>query len=237
MASLCFSGEKLERDELVGRQGDILKSINNNVDTFQVSALSVPLSEHFPICCLASCPICFPCVQTYLRYRVLNHIDPETEWQSYTCCQEYVPGVLCFQAGNCGERSCPRTCMCLEACLCPGFAMSASRMLMMEHYGLSPDPCDNRIMRFNNCTQTLSCVCRCISSVNPNLEHLSTCSAVLSFVADIVFVSMVGCMTAQVSHEIRHRELVRIITNFNYSQFDEHTAEREESLESFIHRT
>jgi hypothetical protein len=55
--------------------------------------------------------------------------------------------------GNCGEQDCPYFCMFCEAACLPGCAVTATRFVLMDHYAILPDECDNRVIRFNNCIQ------------------------------------------------------------------------------------
>jgi hypothetical protein len=157
-----------------------------------------------PCCCIATIPCIFPCVQYEMRKKVLNHITPGSEMSGYICGQGYCGACCCFRPGEMGERDCPSFCMCLEAICCPGLAVSATRMLMMDQYALMPDECDNRIIRFNNCIQLLACVCTCLS-ILPPLRPLRHLVCVLDRFADAVFLMTSGCMTAQVDHEIAFR--------------------------------
>lgn len=56
-------------------------------------------------------------------------------WDDYKCCQGY--------AGSCsfGESACPLPCVILEACLCPGCAVSSTSMLIRERYSLGLVSC------------------------------------------------------------------------------------------------
>ena len=73
----------------------------------------------------------------------------------------------------------------------------------MDMYHLSADECDNRIIRFNNCVQVVSCVCHVAAAFNRNLRHLAR---LLDLIAEIVFFATAGCMTAQVDAEMKYRE-------------------------------
>ena len=200
----CFSGEPLRPDEYgaEGGRGSTYEKYATNRETFQLGMGDAPLRA--PLQCLAGgFPITFICCQWHMRYRALNHVAPGSEWENYLCCQGYLPACLCFQPGHCGEREFPRTCMCLEACLCPGLAVSSTRFLLMDMYHLAADECDNRIIRFNNFVQVLSCVCHCIAMFNRNFRHLAR---LLDLIAEIVFFATAGCMTAQVDAEINYRD-------------------------------
>ena len=112
-----------------------------------------------PCCCLlGGCPFSFLCTQLHMRHKVLNHIAPGSNWDHYVCCQGYTGSCCCFHPGACCETDFPRTCMCVEACCCAGLAVSSTRFVVMDHYKLMADECDNKLIRFNNCLQILSCV-------------------------------------------------------------------------------
>ena len=113
----------------------------------------------------------------------------------YVCCQGYI-NCCCFKAGSLGESSCPDLCLCLEAFLCNGCAVSASRLYVMDKYQLSSDPCDYRIIRFNNCIQLLACICDILAIF---FEDLRQIACILDRIADLVYHTVSGCMTAQVS--------------------------------------
>ena len=93
--------------------------------------------------------------------------------------------------------------MCIEACCCAGLAVSSTRFVMMEQYHFMADECDNRLIRFNNCIQVLSCICHVLAIFKPQFRDLAQ---IIDLIADIVFFSMAGCMTAQVDYEINYRE-------------------------------
>ena len=138
-----------------------------------------------------------------MRYKVLNHIAPGSGWDHYVCCQGYTGSCCCFHPGACCEKEMPRTCMFVEACCCAGLAVSSTRFVLMDQYKLVPDECDNRLIRFNNCMQVLSCICHFAAIFDRNLRDLAQ---IIDLIADIVFFSMAGCMTAQVDYEINYRE-------------------------------
>lgn len=199
----CFSGEPLGEDEYgKGRRGDSYKKYANNRETFQISMGDAPL-KHCGWCCIGGLPCTFLCATHHMRYKVLNHVSPGSGWDNYVCCQGYVPACCCFSPGSCCESDLPRTCMCVEAFCCAGLAISSTRFVMMDQYHLAADECDNRLIRFNNCIQILSCVCHVAAIFNNNLRSLAQ---IIDLIADIVFFSTAGCMTAQVDYELKYRE-------------------------------
>lgn len=99
-------------------------------------------------------PLTSPCTQYFLRKKVLDN-----DMSKYVCFQGHF-NFCCGLIGpnKCGEKSCPDLCLCCEAICCNGLAVSASRMTVMDQYDLRSDPCDNRLIRFNNCLQMVSTV-------------------------------------------------------------------------------
>ena len=65
----------------------------------------------------------------------------------------------------------PCTCMCLEAFCCTGLAASANRFVIMDKYGLMPDPCDNSLIRMNNFLLLARCICDIAAIFDKNLRH------------------------------------------------------------------
>merc|ERR1712028_251450 len=94
-------------------------------------------------------------------------------------------------------------CMCIEACCCMECMVSSTRMLVMDSLDITPDPCDNRIIRFNNCLQLVSCVCNILAMFEPSFRDLA---ALLDLIADCVFMATVGCMTAQTNYELTNNQ-------------------------------
>ena len=110
--------------------------------------------------------------------------------------------VFCFRAGMCNEQSCPEFCLGVESVICLGPSISSSRLFVMDHYDLRPDPCDNQLIRFSNCLALLSCVCDILSIFHRDLRHLAH---TIDLISNCVFYSTVGCMTSQVLAELNFR--------------------------------
>lgn len=140
--------------------------------------------------------ICCPCAQYSLRKRALGGTLDE-----YTCCQSYF-SLCCCEPGNMGEKSNPELCLCLETCCCLSCAVSATRMYIMDKYNLHSDPCDNRIIRFNNFMQLLSCV---ISLLSICIGELRDAAVAIEVIARVVFLCTVGCMTVQQNKELDYQ--------------------------------
>ena len=199
---LCFSDAPLNENELKGQRAEAIGRYVSNVNTFQTKMIDIPCSCATLPCCLVSAwPYISPCAQVHMRHRVLNHVSPGSGWTHYQCCQGYCP-VCCFKPSD-TPHTFPRTCMYLEACCCPGLAASASRFVIMDKYGLMPDPCDNRIIRMNNCLLLARCICDIAAIFDKNLRHAAQ---ILDCLSEVLFWSTLGCMTAQTYAEVQFRE-------------------------------
>ena len=149
-------------------------------------------------CCLPCCAVCDTRLATL---RTIN--NSESGLPHYECFQGYY--LYC--------ESCCRPCrdmskgslFCLtcESFCCPSFSISATRMLIQDAYHIRSDPCDNRILRFNNCVQCLACVCDILAIFNKDFRG---CSQLLDCVACTVWHSVLGCMTGQIFEELEYRD-------------------------------
>mmetsp|Transcript_11906 Transcript_11906/g.23761 ORF Transcript_11906/g.23761 Transcript_11906/m.23761 type:complete len:238 (-) Transcript_11906:28-741(-) len=168
-------------------EGDPRAHYTNQWGTGMANA---PCANPMGFCGAALCPC--PC-SLYLRYLVL-----EKDMSKYTCCQNYYDGCG-HKGGNYGEKSCPWVCAALESLVCFSCSISATRMTIMDTRDIMPDPCDNRLIRFSNMLQWLSCICNMLAMV---VEELQTLAEIIDFAADIVFAVISSCMQAQVHHEV-----------------------------------
>ena len=167
---LCFSDAPLNENELKGQRAVAIGRYVANVNTFQTKLIDVPCScATLPCCLISAWPYLSPCVQVHMRHRVLNHVSPGSGWKHYQCCQGHCD-VCCFKASD-TPHTFPRTCMCLEACCCTGLAASANRFVIMDKYGLMPDPCDNSLIRMNNFLLLARCICDIAAIFDKNLRH------------------------------------------------------------------
>mmetsp|Transcript_1801 Transcript_1801/g.2839 ORF Transcript_1801/g.2839 Transcript_1801/m.2839 type:complete len:171 (-) Transcript_1801:519-1031(-) len=164
---LCFSDEPTDGVEGRFRRNEFQRSLKESCLT--------------PCCCFAF--MCPPCSAYYIRYKALDG-----DMTRYECCQGYFT-FLCIQPGNCAEASIPAFCLALESCCCLGCSVSSSRMYVMDHYDLRFDPCDNRLIRFNNCLQMLTCICDILSIC---VEEAREWTWVLHHAADCVFYTLYG---------------------------------------------
>ena len=73
----------------------------------------------------------------------------------------------------------------------------------MDMYQVHPDPWDNRIIRFNNFIQLLSCICSLLAICIDGLEQAAE---ILRLIAQIVFYTTAGCMSAQMIYELNYQD-------------------------------
>lgn len=88
--------------------------------------------------------------------------------------------------------------------------MSANRQYVMEEYNLESDPCDYRLIRINNCIQMLSCCCSILAMIDNSFNALAE---IVNRIADLVYHTVSGCMTAQVAVEINYQDKFGGVSN------------------------
>lgn len=203
MCLFCFSSEPLNADEMGGKYGSQYARFLDESNTFDITMCQAPTAE--PSCWIGTI-LCFCPAQIYMRKKALNHIEPNSGWNNYICCQGVFGGCCCIQPGQMGESVCPLPCMCLEACCCPGMAVSATSIVIRDQYNLGLDEDDIRLIRCNNCLQCFSVILSCVASCT-DCEADDAVAKVVDLIADIMFCCVSGCMTAQVNREINLREM------------------------------
>ena len=157
---------------------------------WQTELLTAPVVN--PVWCLGSC-ICSPCAQYSLRYRALGG-----NMAAYRCCQGYFDFPPCFQSGRCGDEG-SDMCLLVEVCLCPMFAVQATRFYMMDTRSIAPSPTDNKLLRCSNFLQSMACLCEIAACLCGDGYDAA---ATVRIVADSFFFSLIACMSAQVATEL-----------------------------------
>ena len=145
------------------------------------------------IFCASYC--CFPCLNYTLRQRAIEDMN------NYICCQGYA-NFMCFKAGTVGDQgnSC---CLCIESVCCAGLASSSTRQFVMDKYDLGSDPCDRKIIMCSNFMQMLACVCQILAIFVAECRDVAN---LVDCLADMVFLTVMGCMNAQVDLELKKRQ-------------------------------
>jgi len=105
-------------------------------------------------------------------------------------------------------RQCPWFCLTLETIICPGFASSSTRLYVQDERQIVTDPCDNRIIRFNNLLQLLRCICDVLAICFGDLRPIAE---LIRLFAELVYLITQACIQAQT-----HLELERHPTAMDY---------------------
>ena len=167
----------------------------NNPNVFALGLKDACCKE--PLCCCASAlgsPLGF--TACWARSKILDTYHNGTA--DFICCQNYLPPCCCLQPAEC----CPGSALglCLEGCCFPMTSLSVARLHMMDTKQIQPDPCDWQIIAFANFLQILSCLFH-IAAIFA--EEFRDAAAILDLIADLVTLSVAGCMGAQVYHEVQ----------------------------------
>eukprot|EP00048_Salpingoeca_helianthica_P020153 m.5112 g.5112 ORF g.5112 m.5112 type:complete len:334 (+) comp4447_c0_seq2:208-1209(+) len=178
---LCFNGAPFPNDPY----------LHLNARHWETGMCHAPCNNCPGFCGAIFCPCC---CAVYLRYLALNK-----DMNKYRCCQGYVCGDCTKCTDGCA-KCCPWPCLCIEACFCEACAISATRLYVQEERQIITDPCDNRIMRFNNCMQILSCICSILALFIRQLESAAT---LIRLIAKIVYLITQACMQAQTHLELK----------------------------------
>merc|ERR1712118_48837 len=168
--------------------------MQGNPNTFAVSLKDAPCAE--PACCIVSA-CCSPwgCTACWARKQVLDtHYNGIAD---FVCCQNYVGSCCCINPQTFFPGS--EIGLCLEGCCAPCFSLSVARMHLMDAKRIQPDPMDNQIIAFSNALQLLSCICQIVAQF---VEELRDAVLILDLTADVVTLTVAGCMGAQVKHEL-----------------------------------
>lgn len=185
---LCLDGSPVADD----------KRADGREETWKVGLSGACCAE--PLFCICSVlPITAPCVVFFLRKEALGGDNLE----DYKCCQGYYD-CCCFEGGKCCEKGFPCLCLSIESTLCCCCAVQSTRFYIMDRLQLLPDPCDNRLVRFQNCLQCVGCLTWCVGCIL-GVDSIKRAGRVVQIVADCVLFSLLGCMQAQVKHELWER--------------------------------
>lgn len=147
-----------------------------------------------PLCYCGSL-LCLPCSAFLVRREVLGG-----DMSRYKCCQGYYDSC-CFTAGSYGEESMPDLCLCIEVLCFEACSISATRMFIMDTRNIRPDPCDSRLIRFNNCLFLLSCICNILAIIDDSFDAIAD---IVELASDIVYLLTASCMLTQTHVEVKN---------------------------------
>ncbi|KAI3693637.1 hypothetical protein L1987_76585 [Smallanthus sonchifolius] len=123
-------------------------------------------------CCFAL--FCGPCASYKLRKRALYG-----DMSRYTCCGGYMP---C--SGKCGERKCPKFCLCTEVFFCFGNSVASTRFMLQDEFNIQTTKCDNCIVGCMVCLQHVACIFSIIACIVGS-DELNEASQLLNCLADL----------------------------------------------------
>jgi hypothetical protein len=143
---------------------------------WQYALLQAPCSN--PVgCCYGFC--CTACFAYQQRERILKNLDIPYQpcGGSFCCCP--TPEI---------EDSPMRECaLCCEACCCPYVATLANRDLIMYHYKVDFDACDEYII---SCVVCLDCLCSILALIDDSFRDLKD-------IVDLLLLIIMSCSLAQ----------------------------------------
>jgi len=132
--------------------------------------------------------MCCPCVVWIQRRRLLMADKECDNWKYYHCCAGIWGQCLTQLCDPCTHGSPCLGCFCsfLEACWCTTCGAHGNRYMVMLHYGLQTDCCDEALF-------WLVCICQCCACLSGD--------DTLELLADCIWCSVLGCMAAQHASE------------------------------------
>eukprot|EP00940_MAST-03C_sp_MAST-3C-sp2_P002402 g2402.t1 len=191
----CFSDEPVMDGDKKSVAGD---------HSWKVKMMDTPCESCCPFVGGCLCPCCSAML---LRREALNTKHPGSGLEHYQCFQGMrFCGCCCQPCVTMSSLPCLRCpCWCAESFLCPALSISATRSFLQHEYSIMSDPCDNRLIRFNNCMQCCSCVCDCLACIT-RIQAVETAAHIFDLISCIVFSCTMGCMVAQANDECEHRQ-------------------------------
>jgi len=128
-------------------------------------------------CCYGFC--CTPCFAYQQRERILTNLNIPYQpcGGSFCCCP--TPEI-----DDTPQREC---CMCCEACCCPYVATLANRDLIMYHYHVDFDQCDEYII---SCVICLDCILSILAIFDESFRNLKD-------LVDLLLLIIMSCSLAQ----------------------------------------
>lgn len=109
-----------------------------------------------------------------------------------------------IHTGKCGEKSCPKFCLCLEACCCFASSVAATRYLIQDEMGVANTKCDNCLIATMILLQQLACICELVACItgNQDLQEIAQC---IRCIADLFWCSVCACMQTQHKYQVTYQ--------------------------------
>mmetsp|Transcript_16292 Transcript_16292/g.37967 ORF Transcript_16292/g.37967 Transcript_16292/m.37967 type:complete len:234 (+) Transcript_16292:108-809(+) len=203
MVFCCFSSEPPEKSSwkegsAKAKWDNRLIGMAGNPNQFDTNLMDAPCKAPLPCCCTFLLTPCCGIPTCYWRKKALEQYGNGME--DYMCTQGMEYDCCCFKPGRMGDKG-NVVCLLLEGCCCSVRGMSYTRLYIMDNQNIRPDPVDYQIIAFSNCMQILACICHIASCIVPALDNLAD---LISCIADMITLTVTGCMGAQISLQIEN---------------------------------
>jgi len=189
--------DKVQAKGMAGAHYGAFYGMQNNPNEFALGLMDAPGKE--TSCCLLG-TLGGACGFTacWARQTVLDTLHNGI--QDFRCFQGYIPACCCMDLTTCFPGS--AVGLYLEGCCCPMMSLSIARIHLMDTKGLRPDPMDWKIIHFSNCLQLVSCIVHIAASI-ADVQELDQAAMIIDIIADVVTLSVAGCMAGQVNYELK----------------------------------
>lgn len=158
--------------------------------------------------CEAPCSFCYgffcPCCAAYgQRNDILDITGESYHWFNGMC-------VCCSACGATGPQDDMKVCcLCCEVCCCTGIAASINRYLIQTRFAKENSECDDTLMCCTSCIMCTASLCQCLACIAqcfglPGADQVDDIADCLSFVANCLYMTMLGCWYAQQHEELEH---------------------------------
>jgi len=181
-----------------GAQYGMYLAAQNNPNQFALPLKDACCTE--PLCCIAGgCGAPCGCTSCWSRKAVLDTYYKGMD--DFTCFQGYFDNICCCikPSTMCACLNGSPVGLCLEGCCCSMLSVSVARIHLMSTKGIRPDPCDYQIIQCSNFLQLISCIFDIAAMF---FDPLREAALILDIIADLFTYSVMGCMGAQIYHEV-----------------------------------
>eukprot|EP01147_Barroeca_monosierra_P002705 gene2705-5587_t len=191
---------------------------------WETSMMTAPCNNCSGFFLAMFCPCCFA---YHLRVRALEgRMENYSCCQGYicpACTSKCIPGqdscpefCLCLEVTLCENLAISATRLFIQdqreiqtdPCMSLSYKSNNATCSFLQHEPIAAHTIenipqiqlgDNRLIRFNNCMQILSCLCYILAIFFKELRHLAR---LVDLLADIIYCLIQACMQAQTHHEL-----------------------------------
>jgi len=155
---------------------DEMVEMNVEFKNWQYALLKAPCKNPVGCCYGLFCMCCFAYQQ---RNRILDNVGIPYRPCGGFCC--------CFPTPICDDSPVKQCCMCCESFCCPYIATLANRDLIMYHYQVNFDKCDEMII---SCVICLDCIFGILALIDENFRSIKD-------ILDLLLMIIMSCSLAQ----------------------------------------